>query len=33
MDVKSESSLTIFYQKQVKKWDQNISRAKQFLCL
>jgi len=30
MDVKCESTLTAFLQKQVKKWDQNVSRAKNF---
>jgi len=33
MDVKVESPLTTVLQMQVKKWDQNVSRAKFFLCL
>jgi len=34
MDVKGNfSTLTTFLQKQVKKWDQNISRAKFFSLL
>jgi len=28
MDVKGESTLKTFQQKQVKKWDQSVSRAK-----
>jgi len=31
--VKGESTLTTFKQKQVKKWDQNVTRAKIFFCL
>jgi len=33
MDVKDKSRLTTFEQKQVKKWNQNVSRSKIFLHL
>jgi len=32
MDIKGTVLLQLF-KKQVKKWDQNVSRAKIFLCL
>jgi len=31
MDVKGKALLQLFKQKQVKKWDQNVSKAKIFL--
>jgi len=33
MDVKSEVLLQLFNNKQVKKWDQNVSRANLFFYL
>jgi len=33
MYVKGKELLQLFKEKQVKKWDQNVSRTKIFLCL